>query len=227
MVNQHLDIPTSLPTTITTLATTSSTRDTTSPNIDLPDLQSAVSDLSLELMKLRNSSQRRVHHCHLYVSTNQSSISQVETKSTDESILGCPVEQAHLLRDGSRRSFKVKINKDHLLVALSSSEGNEHRVRIWKKCNSLPTFPTTSITTNQGASTVQQRNLRIMSWNCRGIKTVHHTLSPCPVSMILFSSRNTGSGLSRCTLYPPSGTCQGAKMSIEEAIRLRKFDRCQ
>ena len=132
-------------------------------------LQQAISDLRKDVRKL-NSCQRRIQHCHLYVSSNHSltTTNTITARVALESMLGCPIHEAQSLREGPRKSFKVKINKDHLLVALSSSQGKNHRVRLWKPRSVLSTSPTTTSPTHESA--MQTRKLNISSWNARGLK---------------------------------------------------------
>ena len=103
-----------------------SSRDTNSSHSDIhlvseiESLRSAISDIRLD-KKLRNTSQSRVQHCHLYVTSTSLSAtpSHTATKSTLETMLGCPIVQAQILRNGPRCSLKVKIAKDrYLLIAL-------------------------------------------------------------------------------------------------------------
>ena len=132
-------------------------------------LQQAISDLRKDVRKL-NSCQRRIQHCHLYVSSNHSltTTNTITARVALESMLGCPIHQAQSLREGPRKSFKVKLNKDHLLVALSSYQGKNHRVRLWKPRSVLSTSPTTTSPTHESA--MQTRKLNISSWNARGLK---------------------------------------------------------
>ena len=63
-------------------------------------LRSAISDIRLEITQ----------HCHLYVTSTSLSAtpSHTATISTFESMLGCPIVQAQILRNGPRCSFKVR-----------------------------------------------------------------------------------------------------------------------
>ena len=85
-------------------------------------------------------------------------------------MLGCPIVQAQILRKGPRSSFKVKIAKDYLLTALLSTEGKDHRARLWKNRSMLATYPVTPITTSQESAAKEPVSLTISSWNCRGLK---------------------------------------------------------
>ena len=85
-------------------------------------------------------------------------------------MLGCPIVQAQILRKGPRSSFKVKIAKDYLLTALLSTEGKDHRARLWKNRSMLATYPVIPITTSQESAAKEPVSLTISSWNCRGLK---------------------------------------------------------
>ena len=85
-------------------------------------------------------------------------------------MLGCPIVQVQILRKGPRSSFKVKIAKDYLLTALLSTEGKDHRARLWKNRSRLATYPVTPITTSQESAAKEPVSLTISSWNYRGLK---------------------------------------------------------
>ena len=84
------------------------------------------------------------------------------------SIIGCPVIQVHPLRMDSLCSYKVKINKAHLWHALSSQEGYEHRVRLWKSFKPPHRIISPQAGANQYGSPSHSGRIHISSWNCRG-----------------------------------------------------------
>lgn len=108
-------------------------------------------------------------HCHIHVTTKRRPFPVGHVRPSLESLLCCPVVEAHLVRASSNSAYKVKINKDHLHQALGScGPGFHHKVRLWKS-NARHLFSQPVLHTPVPSSS-PIINLSITTWNCRGFK---------------------------------------------------------
>ena len=118
---------------------------------------------------MKNSAQKPICHCHLYVSFKGKLDASCDVRKNLQSMIGCPVIQAYPLRVGEQYAYKVKIDRNHLWHALSSQGGNRYRVRLRKSSANHLTYPTSASTHVHAPLPIKdQKNVNIASWNCRG-----------------------------------------------------------
>ena len=152
----------------------------------LNSLKEEVRSLKKDLSTLypeRNSSQA-TSSCHIYVHLLSYNVSEADLPS----VINCPVLSATKVGF----SWKVKIPRDCLHNALSSSSPHSHFVWIWRNKENLVIphrIPRSSVPTTTETTTV----LKVAAWNCRGLTTFKAQISSSWLFLHCMLSRTVAS----------------------------------
>ncbi len=133
---------------------------------DINLLRNEVKDLKKDISLLHRQKQSTSvpSTCHIKVSFPHSVLPLPPDPVKVSNLLGCPV--LCISRVGPC-SLKVKIPKECLHNALTSSEPNSHLVHVWRNRIYRPHISSPPPPTPPQQSCIE--SIRIASWNCRGL----------------------------------------------------------
>ena len=167
-------------------------------------MRSLKKDLSA-LYHTKNSS-RAVSACHIYVHP----FLPITSEANLSSIIKCPTLSATKVGF----SWKVKIPRDCLYMALSSASPHSHYVCIWK--NNAKKQASLHMSQNHLTQSELSDSLNIVAWNCRGIRTSiliilgEHWLWPFELSLLKTIHQDfTYTAVSDSRLNPSSDLTRG------------------
>ena len=138
---------------------------------EINSLKEGVAELKAEILHLRNERTREAlltDTCHLYVRLQNITPEQNIGKQMLEAVLQCPVVSYTCIRWTPILTFKVKILKSYLYMALSAVNREKgHIVRSQQK--PIAAYDNDLHTVDN--SICSGEKIRITTWNCRGVET--------------------------------------------------------
>ena len=139
-------------------------------------LKEGVAELKVKILHLQNEKTREAlltDTCHLYVRLQNMTLEQTSGKQMLETALKCPVVCYTCIRQTPILTFKVKILKSYLYIALSAvSREKGHIVRLWKSQQEPFAANNDDLFLHKADNSASPgKKIGITTWNCRGEET--------------------------------------------------------